>query len=355
MDSETRDLDESLEMEELVQDKVSHTLFFNPDATTPIYPGTKPGKELAERIKDPNFFNDSFCEFVINKDYTEKGHKPYKENDPSTYDSASIIMLIHHGTGDYAMALKTPSGARTFLAAKLASIPKERLTEEDINLINNANDLSIADLRRFRNAVISTIESATNDEAVVPSTIVRTKGIPNVVRKDGRAVFRPIHEVKGLEVPTEITDITPENVTFGISDGIVKDSDIIGANGEMLPGKGGSGQLFIYPPKSSTLSNQMLPLQLTLQRFDRKQAEFLADLLINYGTNTNSEYRDTGVIAGELIDFMVRFGDATKVTTADKTFDWLKEKQLYIDDKSNLIVGEKTFNIGNLSTQDKKT
>ena len=138
------------------------------------------------------------------------------------------------------------------------------------------------------------------------------------------------------------------------ADGIVKDSDIIGANGEMLPGKGGSGQLFIYPPKSSTLSNQMLPLQLTLQRFDRKQAEFLADLLINYGTNPNSEYRDTGVIAGELIDFMVRFGDATKVTTADKTFDWLKEKQLYIDDKSNLIVGEKTFNIGNLSTQDKK-
>lgn len=354
MDSETRDLDESLEIEEMVQDKVSHTLFFNPDATTPIYPGAKPGKELAERIKDPNFFNDSFCEFVINKDYTEKGHRPYKENDPSTYDSASIIMLIHHGTGDYAMALKTPSGARTFLAAKLASIPKERLTEEDINLINNANDLSIADLRRFRNAVISTIESATNDEAVVPSTIVRTKGIPNVVRKDGRAVFRPIHEVKGLQIPTEITDITPENVTFGISDGIVKDSDIIGANGEMLPGKGGSGQLFIYPPKSSTLSNQMLPLQLTLQRFDRKQAEFLADLLINYGTNTNSEYRDTGVIAGELIDFMVRFGDATKVTTADKTFDWLKEKQLYIDDKSNLIVGEKTFNIGNLSTQDKK-
>jgi hypothetical protein len=353
MDSETRDLDESLEMEELVQDKVSHTLFFNPDATTPIYPGTKPGKELAERIKDPNFFNDSFCEFVINKDYTEKGHKPYKENDPSTYDSASIIMLIHHGTGDYAMALKTPSGARTFLAAKLASIPKERLTEEDINLINNANDLSIADLRRFRNAVISTIESATNDEAVVPSTIVRTKGIPNVVRKDGRAVFRPIHEVKGLEVPTEITDITPEKVTFGISDGIVKDSDIIGANGEKLPGKGGSGQLFIYPPKSNTLSNQMLPLQLTLQRFDRKQAEFLANLLINYGANPNSEYGDIGIIAGELIDFMVRFGDATKVTTADKTFDWLKEKQLYIDDKSNLVIGEKTFNIGNLSTQDK--
>jgi predicted NAD-dependent protein-ADP-ribosyltransferase YbiA (DUF1768 family) len=354
MDSETRDLDESLEIEEMVQDKVSHTLFFNPDATTSIYPGTKPGKELAERIKDPNFFNDSFCEFVINKDYTEKGYKPYKENDPSTYDSASIIMLIHHGTGDYAMALKTPSGARTFLAAKLASIPKERLTEEDINLINNANDLSIADLRRFRNAVISTIESATNDEAVVPSTIVRTKGIPNVVRKDGRAVFRPIHEVKGLQIPTEITEITPENVTFGISDGIVKDSDIIGANGEKLPGKGGSGQLFIYPPKSNTLSNQMLPLQLTLQRFDRKQAEFLANLLINYGANPNSEYGDTGIIAGELIDFMVRFGDATKVTTADKTFDWLKEKQLYIDDKSNLVIGEKTFNIGNLSTQDKK-
>jgi hypothetical protein len=354
MDSETRDLDGSLEMEEMVRDKVSHTLYFNSDSSTPMYPGTKPGKELAERIKDPNFFNSSFCEFVINKDYTEKGQKPYKENDPSTYDAASIIMLVHHNTGDYAMAFKTPSRARAFLAAKLAAVPKGRLTEEDIDLINKANDLSVAELRRFRNAIISAIESKTDNESVVPSTIVRSKGFPKVLRKDGKAVFRPIHEVTGLAVPHDYRKITPENVTFGISDGIIKDSDIIGANGEKLPGKGGSGQLFIYPPKSNTLSNQMLPLQLTLQRFDRKQAEFLANLLINYGANPNSEYGDTGIIAGELIDFMVRFGDATKVTTADKTFDWLKEKQLYIDDKSNLVIGEKTFNIGNLSTQDKK-
>lgn len=354
MDSETRDLDESLEIEEMVRDKVSHTLYFNSDSSTPMYPGTKPGKELAERMKDPNFFNNSFCEFVINKDYTEKGHKPYKENDPSTYDSASIIMLIHHSTGDYAMSLKTPFGARTFLAAKLASAPKGKFTEEDIDLINKANDLSIDELRRFRNAVISAIESKADYELVVPSTIVRSKGFPKVLRKDGKAVFRPIHEVTGLVVPHDYREITPENVTFGISDGIVKDSDIIGANGNMLPGKGGSGALFIYPPKSSTFSNQMLPLQLTIQRFDRKQAEFLADLLINYGTNTNSEYRDTGIIAGELINFMVRFGDATKVTPSDVTFDFLRKKQLYIDNKGNLTIGEKSFNIGNLSTQDKK-
>ena len=353
MDSETRDLDESLEIEEMVRDKVSHTLYFNSDSSTPMYPGTKPGKELAERMKDPNFFNNSFCEFVINKDYTEKGHKPYKENDPSTYDAASIIMLVHHNTGDYAMAFKTPSRARAFLAAKLAAVPKGRLTEEDVDLINKANDLSVAELRRFRNAIISAIESKTDNELVVPSTIVRSKGFPKVLRKDGKAVFRPIHEVTGLAVPHDYRKITPENVTFGISDGIIKDSDIIGANGEMLPGKGGSGALFIYPPKSNTFSDQMLPLQLTLQRFDRKQAEFLANLLINYGTNTNSEYRDTRIVTGELIDFMVRFGDATKVTPSHITFDFLRKKQLYIDDKGNLIIGEKTFNIGNLSTQDK--
>lgn len=353
MDSETRDLDGSLEMEEMVRDKVSHTLYFNSDSSTPMYPGTKPGKELAERIKDPNFFNSSFCEFVINKDYTEKGQKPYKENDPSTYDAASIIMLVHHNTGDYAMAFKTPSRARAFLAAKLAAVPKGRLTEEDVDLINKANDLSVAELRRFRNTIISAIESKTDNELVVPSTIVRSKGFPKVLRKDGKAVFRPIHEVTGLAVPHDYRKITPENVTFGISDGIIKDSDIIGANGEMLPGKGGSGALFIYPPKSNTFSDQMLPLQLTLQRFDRKQAEFLANLLINYGTNTNSEYRDTRIVTGELIDFMVRFGDATKVTPSHITFDFLRKKQLYIDDKGNLIIGEKTFNIGNLSTQDK--
>lgn len=208
-------------------------------------------------------------------------------------------------------------------------------------------------MRRFRNAIISAIESKTDNELVVPSTIVRSKGFPKVLRKDGKAVFRPIHEVTGLAVPHDYRKITPENVTFGISDGIIKDSDIIGANGEMLPGKGGSGALFIYPPKSNTFSDQMLPLQLTLQRFDRKQAEFLANLLINYGTNTNSEYRDTRIVTGELIDFMVRFGDATKVTPSHITFDFLRKKQLYIDDKGNLIIGEKTFNIGNLSTQDK--
>lgn len=86
-------------------------------------------------------------------------------------------------------------------------------------------------------------------------------------------------------------DITPENVTFGISNGIISDSLILGAGGEILNGTGGSGQLFIYPPKSSTLNNSEIPVQVNLQRFDRKQAEFLADLLLNYGASPESYYK----------------------------------------------------------------
>lgn len=353
MDSESREYEDSLEVEELAKDTVSHTLFFSPDSTTPILPGYKSGKELAERIKDPNFFTDSFCEFIINESYTEKGSKPYKKGDKATYDSASIILSVEHPTGKYALALKTPKGARTKFDADVAGI-RDRATIEDINTIEQANEISINDLKSFRNAIITAIENKTENETIVPSTISRTRGRYNVNRNGQKAVFRPVQEVKGFAFPSNMYDITPENVTFGISNGIISDSLILGAGGEILNGTGGSGQLFIYPPKSSTLNNSEIPVQVNLQRFDRKQAEFLADLLLNYGASPESYYKDTEIVAGELIDFMVRFGDKTRVTSNIPTFNWMKKKQLYVNDKGDLVVGEKSYHIGNMSSQDKE-
>lgn len=353
MDSESREYEDSLEIEELAKDTVSHTLFFSPDSTTPILPGYKSGKELAERIKDPNFFTDSFCEFIINESYTEKGSKPYKKGDKATYDSASIILSVEHPTGKYALALKTPKGARTKFDADVAGI-RDRATVEDINTIEQANEISINDLKSFRNAIITAIENKTENETIVPSTISRTRGRYNVNRNDQKAVFRPVQEVKGFAFPSNMYDITPENVTFGISNGIISDSLILGAGGEILNGTGGSGQLFIYPPKSSTLNNSEIPVQVNLQRFDRKQAEFLADLLLNYGASPESYYKNTEIVAGELIDFMVRFGDKTRVTSNIPTFNWMKKKQLYVNEKGDLVVGEKSYPVGNMSSQDKE-
>lgn len=353
MDSESREYEDSLEVEELAKDTVSHTLFFSPDSTTPILPGYKSGKELAERIKDPNFFTDSFCEFIINESYTEKGSKPYKKGDKTTYDSASIILSVEHPTGKYALALKTPKGARIKFDADIAGI-RNSATAEELNTIEQANEVSINDLKSFRNAIITAIENKTENEVIVPSTISRTRGRYNVNRNGQKAVFRPVQEVKGFAIPSNVYDITPENVTFGISNGIISDSLILGAGGEILNGTGGSGQLFIYPPKSSTLNNSEIPVQVNLQRFDRKQAEFLADLLLNYGASPESYYKDTEIVAGELIDFMVRFGDKTKVTSDIPTFNWMKKKQLYVNDKGDLVVGEKSYHVGNMSSQDKE-
>ena len=353
MDSESREYEDSLEVEELAKDTVSHTLFFSPDSTTPILPGYKSGKELAERIKDPNFFTDSFCEFIINESYTEKGSKPYKKGDKTTYDSASIILSVEHPTGKYALALKTPKGARIKFDADIAGI-RNSATAEELNTIEQANEVSINDLKSFRNAIITAIENKTENEVIVPSTISRTRGRYNVNRNGQKAVFRPVQEVKGFAIPSNVYDITPENVTFGISNGIISDSLILGAGGEILNGTGGSGQLFIYPPKSSTLNNSEIPVQVNLQRFDRKQAKFLADLLLNYGASPESYYKNTEIVAGELIDFMVRFGDKTKVTSDIPTFNWMKKKQLYVNDKGDLVVGEKSYHIGNMSSQDKE-
>lgn len=353
MDSESREYEDSLEVEELAKDTVSHTLFFSPDSTTPILPGYKSGKELAERIKDPNFFTDSFCEFIINESYTEKGSKPYKKGDKTTYDSASIILSVEHPTGKYALALKTPKGARIKFDADIAGI-RNSATAEELNTIEQANEVSINDLKSFRNAIITAIENKTENEVIVPSTISRTRGRYNVNRNGQKAVFRPVQEIKGFAIPSNVYDITPENVTFGISNGIISDSLILGAGGEILNGTGGSGQLFIYPPKSSTLNNSEIPVQVNLQRFDRKQAEFLADLLLNYGASPESYYKNTEIVAGELIDFMVRFGDKTRVTSNIPTFNWMKKKQLYVNEKGDLVVGEKSYPVGNMSSQDKE-
>lgn len=353
MDSESREYEDSLEVEELAKDTVSHTLFFSPDSTTPILPGYKSGKELAEKIKDPNFFTDSFCEFIINESYTEKGSKPYKKGDKTTYDSASIILSVEHPTGKYALALKTPKGARIKFDADIAGI-RNSATAEELNTIEQANEVSINDLKSFRNAIITAIENKTENEVIVPSTISRTRGRYNVNRNGQKAVFRPVQEVKGFAIPSNVYDITPENVTFGISNGIISDSLILGAGGEILNGTGGSGQLFIYPPKSSTLNNSEIPVQVNLQRFDRKQAEFLADLLLNYGASPESYYKNTEIVAGELIDFMVRFGDKTRVTSNIPTFNWMKKKQLYVNEKGDLVVGEKSYPVGNMSSQDKE-
>lgn len=367
MDSETRSLEDSLSVEELVKDKVSHTLYFDPLSETPMYPGVLPGKKLAEAIKDPAFFDNSFCEFIINKNYTEKNSKPYVEGDTSTYDSASILMLIHHYTGDYAMALKTPKGAKKLLAMEWVSLSQQNYPSSDLELVSKANEKAVEDLIEFRNGIITTLERIGDNETVIPSTITRTNGEFDVNRKAtkvssgsesgtiyGEAIFRPVQEVKGFNIPQDPYKITPQNVTIGISNGIINNNLILGANGEILPGKGGSGQIFIYPPKSNTPSNQSVPVQVNLKRFSKEEASFLADLLINYGATPTAEYKSTGIVAKELIDFMVRFGDATRVTPDDTTFDWLRKKQLYIDEKGNLVIGQKVFNISNISNKDKQ-
>lgn len=354
MDSESREYENSLEVEELAKDTVSHTLFFSPESTKPLLPGYKTGKELAERLKDPKFFTDSYCEFIIDESFTEKDSKPYKKGDVSTYDSATIILSVEHPTGKYAFALKTPKGARIQLDADLAKLDTSIATTEQLELIQQANEVSIQNLKSFRNAIITAIENKTNDQSVVPSTITRTNGRYNVNRNGQKAVFRPVSEVKGFAIPNNPYDVTPENVKFGISNGIISNSLILGAGGEILNGTGGSGQLFIYPPKSSTLNNSEIPVQVNLQRFNRKQAEFLADLLLNYGAHTDSYYKDTEIVAGELISFMIRFGDNTKIDSNNPTFNWMRKKQLYVSDKGNLVVGEKEYHIGNMSSQDRE-
>ena len=310
-------------------DKVSKTLFYNPKVDTPMLPGYKSGKELSKLLEQPGSLVNATYEFIINRDYTEKGQKPYVPGDRSTYNSASILLVITVGNDKYLMALKTPNGVRNILA---------NLSEEERNT-------AVQNLTEYRNQIIEAIENKADNEKVVPQIIRRSNGVYNTNSHDDNGIQKSVQR--------SIADIPALNDTdesnFGIGTGFTPDPVnrfvIFGHQGEVKSGHGGSGQLFIYPKPQYTLSgNPELPIQVNIKRFSKVQALAIAKMLKRFSNGAMAEQATPfGASAIELLHFVSRFSPRTEIKSDDQRFEWLKEKQFFLDKNGNLHLGTKVY------------
>ena len=310
-------------------DKVSKTLFYNPKSDTPMLPGYKSGRELSKVLEQSGSLVNATYEFIINRDYTEKGQKSYVPGDRSTYNSASILLVITVGNDKYLMALKTPNGVRNILA---------NLSEEERNT-------AVQNLTEYRNQIIEAIENKADNEKVVPQIIRRSNGVYNINSRDENGIQKSVQR--------SIADIPALNDTdesnFGIGTGFTSDPVnrfvIFGHQGEVKPGHGGSGQLFIYPKPQYTLSgNPELPIQVNIKRFSKVQALAIAKMLKRFSNGAMAEQATPfGASAIELLHFIARFSPRTEIKSDDQRFVWLKEKQFFLDKNGNLHLGTKVY------------
>lgn len=309
-------------------DKVSKTLFYNQNSDTPMIPGYKPGKELRKILDQPGALINSTYEFIIDSSYIPRGEKPYEPGDSSTYNSATILLVIHHPTGNYLMSLKTPKSIRSVMKGK----PEREIQS------------AIYNLTIYRNEIIKAIENNPN-ATVAPQFIRRSNGVYNVNTRVENGVT--------LSVQRSIADIPALNDTdetnFGIGTGFTPDPVnrfvIFGHQGEVKPGHGGSGQLFIYPKPQYTLSgNPELPIQVNIKRFSKAQALSIAKMLKRFSNGAMAEQATPfGASAIELLHFVARFSPRTEIKSNDQRFDWLKEKQFFLDKNGNLHLGTKVY------------
>lgn len=312
-------VESSLALEGLeVTDRISNVFFYNPQATKPMLPGYKPGKDLAKLLEKPGVLTECTFRFFIDESYTESGYKkPYKKGDPSTYDAATIMLEISHPTGKYLVALKTPNSAK---------------------LINDSEG-AIEALTNNRKAIIEAIENKGPNQEVIPVNIHMSNGVynQNVSERDGvrRPVFRPISQVPTIELDAE---------RFVIGKGTLGNFELFDKFGQVRPGHGGNGQLFYMAKPSQTLSGRELPIQMNVQRFSNILARSIARLFIESSGSTRYLTDDGRIDASEVVNFLVYNGRNTLINSNDSRMDFLINKQLGFDDQGMLHVGRNVYN-----------
>lgn len=345
-DNEYGDYDDFLaELETSLEgDLVSRTLFANLESDKPMIPGYKSGKELAKLLEQPGSFAEATFEYIINESFKGSGDV-YTKGKKDTYGNAPLLLVIHHSTGDYLMAFKTPEGARTLMKQKGKS-------EQEI-----AD--AISKLENYRNVIIEAIENKAPNQKVVPTTVRRSNGVYNkniTVTKEGvKHVHRPLQDNPSFEIYNEDGSLN-ENVVFGVGRGIGKtgqaDKAILNKDGVALPGKGGSGSLFIYPKANKTISGALLPVQVNVSRFTKAAAKGIVKLLNKHRNNLEEGVSGTNITVNNLLKFIVRFGPETAIASEDARVKFLIDKQFYVDENGWLIVGSKVYkNLGNLSDE----
>lgn len=207
-------------------------------------------------------------------------------------------------------------------------------------------DGEIERLRTFRNKIVEKYINLKKNQKLVATAIRRTNGFFNNRKEKGKVVNRSLFDIKGLGLPDNIYAIDTNEVTIGIGTGLRGMFKILDGTGNILPGLGASGKIYIYPPAANTpsgksnaitgKSNTAIKLNEMQFKDNRDIAEFIVELAVNLRA-ADEQYENTPFTVRQLLSFIVHFGNKTKVNDITN-YSFLLPKQFYRNEENNGIV-----------------
>lgn len=298
-------------------------------------------EELAEVSTEPGFARaaNNASEFVV---------KPYR--DPNTGKvTDSIYLIIPYNGKNYIASIQEINSLQRYLNNLQG---KRRLRfDQQQKILNNLAAL------RSKILELNKQVKANPNLQIVPTVIrVKTGQIINEKNPDGSPKNRKLTESAHLTVKDPY-EITPDNTHVGITTG--------GRGGNVIRYKGGTisaegrplGQpmwILNVPRSDGGTDTKLIKLNYTNFKNEPEIVDFIIDLLIN----PNNSYVDrngvnTGIDPKRLVRFLVNFGTHTAVNINDNKLSQdqinrLLDKQFYIDEQNNLILGRNKYSIGSI-------
>ena len=298
-------------------------------------------EELAEVSTESGFAQaaNNASEFVI---------RPY--HDPNTGKvTDAIYLIIPYNGKKYIASIQEVNSLQRYLNNLQG---KRRLRfDQQQKILNN--------LAALRNKILELNKQvkANPNLQIVPTVIRVTTGqIVNEKNPDDSPKNRKLTESAHLTVKDPY-EITPDNTHVGITTG--------GRGGNVIRYKGGTisaegrplGQpmwILNVPRSDGGTDAKLIKLNYTDFKNEPEIVDFIIDLLIN----PNNSYVDrngvnTGIDPKKLVRFLVNFGTHTAVNVNDNKLSQdqinrLLDKQFYIDEQNNLILGRNKYSIGSI-------
>lgn len=332
LDSDNREQQVDYSNDEFQPERIEGTLYFRADAA-PMMDGYDNNSELVEYLNVPG--NVANAEYYVIVGAPDSQYGSYNPADTNTWDNAAIYVEILTPNGKkFITALKTPKGIISMRRAKGL----------------DTTDADLASFREFRRQILELHHS--NPDSRIKLDAHCSSGLISKNRNaDDTVINRKLTDIPGLNMPKDLHDLESTGIQFGIGKGIIDKSIIMDSKGMPLPGRGGSGRIFVYPASKDMLNGKTLPIQLNESRFADENgnptelAEYFARVVL---------YRETGneiIDAGDLIRLGVNNSQSTLVDPSDRRYPFLADKQFYFNYKEGWAqLGRKRYQISQLRT-----
>lgn len=297
------------------------------------------GSEFSKISTAEDLLTNSISEVVV-RDYVDNSGKK----------SDAIYLVMKYNGKKYIAAITDPTSLSN-------NYKFNRLPYDTQELIRG-------NLRNLRNKILQLNEQVKKNPQlkIVPIGINRTNGIIQNAKDDaGKPINRNLLDTRFATVKDPYA-ITPDNTKIGITTGplgnrIVRfGTEIWNANGKQLGAAIWRVQIE-HPNEGRTKS---LDLQLNPKKFEGNDR--IADLILELLTSNNNKYiTKDGVVTpfapDQLLNLIVNYGSHTAVNPNDTRLDASQieaklKKQFYTDANGDIVIGNSTFTMNDLLTNE---